>query len=348
MPREPGVWWWKARRQWYSTVRGRQVPLGVYRVDDREGAIAALRRALASLTPGTKEGESPPAQTVKVAAAEYLASAADKLSPGTLRYYRIGVTKHFCAAFGPRGVASLSAGEIEAWAQSCAKEHRWSQSTRRNYLGVVAAFLAWCGHPVKLRRPAMESRGADAVLTDEQFAQVLEAYRSGRKKPESDFLTLLALLRETGARPGEVVGLTVEGVDWANGCARIKQHKTARKGHKRILYFNSAALEVLEGQRAKHGSGLLFRNCRGTGYTVKALTLKCWTLAQKLPFKVLLYGLGRHSFATRALVNGVPDTHVAALLGHRGTDMLHAHYSHINSESRMLREAAEKAGKRAG
>jgi integrase len=50
----------------------------------------------------------------------------------------------------------------------------------------------------------------------------------------------------------------------------------------------------------------------------------------------------RHSYATEALSSGVPDAQVAALLGHRGTGMLHRHYSHLTSRAQLLREAAGK------
>jgi len=55
----------------------------------------------------------------------------------------------------------------------------------------------------------------------------------------------------------------------------------------------------------------------------------------------IAYGL-RHSFATTALVNGVPDALVAELLGHSGTTMLHKHYSHLTAQSQALREALNR------
>jgi site-specific recombinase XerD len=47
----------------------------------------------------------------------------------------------------------------------------------------------------------------------------------------------------------------------------------------------------------------------------------------------------RHSFATDALANGVPDAQVAELLGHSETAMLHEHYSHLTARARALRSA---------
>ena len=56
---------------------------------------------------------------------------------------------------------------------------------------------------------------------------------------------------------------------------------------------------------------------------------------------VFAYGY-RHTFATDALAHGVPDAHVAELLGHSGTAMLHRHYSHLTARSQALRDALGK------
>jgi integrase len=53
------------------------------------------------------------------------------------------------------------------------------------------------------------------------------------------------------------------------------------------------------------------------------------------------YGL-RHTFATDALANGVPDAQVAELLGHSGTAMLHKHYAHLGARAAALKAALGK------
>src|SRR6185436_18257371 len=100
--------------------------------------------------------------------------------------------------------------EIEDWANRPA----WSNSYRAGCLGAVSTFLRWAKFPLELRRPPKESRGADAVISEEQFAVVLRESRVS--SAATDFPELLTVLRETGARPGEVAGLTVESVDWPN------------------------------------------------------------------------------------------------------------------------------------
>jgi integrase len=75
--------------------------------------------------------------------------------------------------------------------------------------------------------------------------------------------------------------------------------------------------------------------------TPQSVTKRMARLCRKAGVKAIAYGY-RHTFATDALANGVPDAQVAALLGHSGTTMLHRHYSHLTEKANVLREAAAK------
>ena len=129
----------------------------------------------------------------------------------------------------------MAGAEFEAWAA----RPGWSNSTRASYLAVVRQLARWAGLPTRIRRPPVESRGADTCLTDEQFAAVLAALppRSGRA---GDLRELLTALRETGARPQELAGLTAEQVDWENRCASLAEHKGRRHTARRLIYFNAS------------------------------------------------------------------------------------------------------------
>lgn len=347
MPEQPDVWYRRSRDEWYVTVRRHQRRLRVYGVDNREAAIAKAMELLASFTPESEGGGGPPERTVKPLVGEYLKTREADLSPGAYRLYRFALATHLTRAFGDRRPSTVTAAEVEAWAASYRTPagKPWASSTRHGNLAIVGLFLRWCGNPVSLKLPPIESRGPDVVLTDEQFERVVSAHQESNG---GDLIALLRVLRETGARPGEVVGLTVEGVDWPNACALLKKHKTAKKGHKRILYFDTAPLAILTAQRVRYGSGLLFRTMYGAGYTVEEVGRRLRILSERSGVKATAYGLGRHSFATRALVNGVPDAIVAELLGHRGTEMVTKHYGHVGGQSQILRRYNEQANRRAG
>lgn len=351
--RTSGPWYRTARKMWFANSEGRQVPLGVTDPGDRAGADAAYQALLAIAGAAAKlsagdtpslASPAPPAprvRTVADAIAGYLAScerraAAGKITDKTIADYRRALDV-LLAEYGENPIASLTGEDLELWAA----RPSWSASTQNAYLGTVQQLFRWAGLAVRIHRPPKESRGADTCLTDEQFAEVL-ACLDQAKRFGADLGPLLQALRETGARPQELAQLRAEEIDWANSCVRRREHKSKRHGAERVIYFNSNAVAILKRQVAKHGSGFLFRTRAGNPYSANVIQLQCRVVAKRVGFRVIAYGQ-RHAFATRALENGVSDVEVAGLLGHRGTAMLHAHYSHVASNGNRMREAAEKA-----
>lgn len=337
---------------WFFTdPHGHQHPLQVTDPNDRAGAERALETLLARMAADALARASPPAPTgptVAEAAADFLAHCekkhrGGKLVAASLANYR-AVMRFLVESFGPRPLTSLTAAELEDWADRPA----WSASSQNARLGMVQTMLRFHRIALAIRRPPRESRGADAVLSDDQFAAVVAAVGKSLNRPgrPGDLAELLRLLLVTGARPQEGAMLTVEGVDWGNTCARLKSHKAKRKtGRDRPLRFNSEAMAILTAQRERYGSGFLFRTCKGRPYSPNAIVRRMLVASERVGFRVTAYML-RHTFATRALANGVPDAHVAKLLGHVGTGMLHFHYSHLGEEARALQEAAERAVKK--
>lgn len=334
-----GPWYRRSRRRWFVTHDGKQYPLPITDPAQSQEAHEAYRQLVADLAKQLRAEQATASPTVGETVAGFLERKKDRVAPGTYRVYGYALQLHFAAAFGARRLNTLTADEVEGWAD----RPEWSRSTRNTYLGAVQTLLKWAKSPLPIRRPPKESRGADSVLTDEQFDLVLRESKVIRKK--GDFRELLLVLRETGARPAEIAGLTVDAVDWANACARLREHKTRHHVAERVIHFPAVAVAVLEIQRAKYGAGILFRSCNGRQFSPKVIVQRCQQISKRVGFRVIAYGLGRHSFATRALCAGVPDTVVAALLGHTSTTMLHKSYSHVGEQSRTLKSALEKVSK---
>ncbi len=356
MPRRARPWFRRSRGMFFVQIDSRQHPLGITDPEDVAGADRAheeLLRNLASHTVPTvptsapqPPNTSPTAPTVKNAATAFLAVAdrkiaAGKLSSRAVRNYRISLAA-LVADFSLRRLDTLTAEELEVWAN----RESWSASYQNTTLGTIGSLLRF--HKVTLdppiHRPPKESRGAETCLTDDQFAAVLANVYTSKGKP-GDLIPLLKLLRECGCRPAEAAALTVERIDWSNRCTILTKHKTKRKtGENRVIVFNSAAMAVLQGQRERYGSGVLFRT-RGAAkaYGPNVIVKQLLKASERVGFRVIAYGLGRHSFATRALINGVPEAMVAALLGQKGTGMLTRHYSHVGADAAAMRSAAERA-----
>lgn len=327
MARKPRPWYRTSTGEWYATMNGKQEPLGVHNRDDEAAAWAAMKNLISKALaeePGAKPGP------IAAQLPDYIETLGATANPKTVASYTASL-RAFVARFG-----NCAAGEIDPKSvEMHASAQGWSDSHKANYLWTAQAFVRWCGRKdFSLRRPAKDSRGASAVITEDTHRLILRETRG-------DFHELCRFWWAVGCRPMEGARITVDMVDWASGTVTLKQHKTRHKGKRRILYLTREAIAILQAQRERYGSGHLFRGIRGEPFTIRAIVGRMMGVAKKIGRPVSAYCY-RHTFATRALSAGIPDTHVAALLGHTSTAMVHRHYSHVSENARLLREAAEK------
>jgi integrase len=325
MARPARPWFRSERGEWYMTIDGKKVALGVTDPANEAAAWAAVQAFLAS-----KRGDSLSNRPVCELVPRFLEAITYRVEPETVRKYRADLA--WLVALYPNGaVSSLVPDDIERRAA----QEPWSDSHRANVLYTVQSFVRWAGVPsFRLRRPAKESRGAGSVIPVEVYDRIL-------RETTGDFHQYIRVLWATGARPSEVMGLTVDAIDWPNGSATLKRHKTKKKGKVRTLHFSPEALKVLAEQRTKHGGGWLFRSATGERLTLRAVVGRFLRLSEKIGHPVSSYCF-RHTYATRALVAGVADAQVAALLGQTSTNMLSRHYNHISANGRMLKDLAAK------
>ena len=194
--------------------------------------------------------------------------------------------------------------------------------------GTAAALLPVARH----QQTAEGQPGHGSVADAEDYGRLLDA-------ATPCFRLFLQILYACGARPGEVRAITAENLDADAGLVRLAEHKTAHHGKSRTIFLPPEAVALLVRQRERYRSGPLLRNNHGEPWTENAVVLAMRRTRERagLPHAIT-YGL-RHTFATDALANGVPDAQVAELLGHSGTAMLHRHYSHLGARARELREA---------
>ncbi len=325
MGRKSHPWYRKARDCWMATIHGEKVSLGVTGEANEEAAVEAFRRLL--------KGSTAKPVAAGEAGDRYLAGIGSE--PGTVRIYTQYV-RHFLKAVGRhRDLNSLGAADVEATAKP-----GWSDSTTHGYIGCIGVFLRAAGVSLdrKLKRPSAESRGATAVWTEQELYMILGASRG-------DFRAVVQVLWATGARPAEVAGLTVEGVDWATCTATLKRHKNKAKGKIRVIHFPEPAMVVLRAQKAKHGSGALFRQGQGVRHPEKQLNVKSMGARMVgardragVRVGVHLYGI-RHSFITRALERGFTADQVAALVGNSAA-VIRKSYSHVGANHDLMKKIA--------
>jgi integrase len=338
-----GPWYRASKGTWYATVGGRKLSLGIRGEENRDAAVKAWHRIMADgpeavatpkpAKPEPESAEKPP--TVADVLTAFLADCHGRLKPATVRGYRDFLTP-FQAAHGQVKATVLTTATAETYSRRPA----WGNSTRHGFLAALSAAFRWAertgrlpSNPLRhLRKPPIDSRGDKVLITADEHARLLQA-------APSYFKPFLQLLYLTGARPGEVASITAERFDPTAGAVRLREHKTARHGKRRVIFLSTEAVAVLTGQLARYGSGHLLRGRWGLPYSKNAVVHSFQSLRRKTGIRhATAYGY-RHSFATDALSRGVPDAIVAGLLGHSGTTMIHRHYNHLSARTAVLRSA---------
>jgi integrase len=187
-----------------------------------------------------------------------------------------------------------------------------------------------------LRKPAARSRGTEALIDPELHRRLLSVVSSA-------FGDFIEAVHATGARPGEIARIEARNIVWDAGCAVLLEHKTDRTGRVRTVYLPPHILGLCRKLAAKHPTGPLFRNTRGEAWKKTGWKQAMERAQRKLGLdrRPLTSGY-RHTFATDALQNGVPDAHVAELLGHQGTEMLHRHYAHLTAKARVMKQSLSR------
>jgi integrase len=331
MARASKPWYRESKGTWYCTLDGRKVSLGVRGRENRAEAMKAWHRLMAD---GRQPKPEPKPVSVGDVLSAFLADCEGRVKPKTMHDYGVFLNA-FAGRFGKREASALTTAEAERYA----RKPTWSSSTQNDFLGILASAFSWAERMrlidrsplVGLRKPPKASRGAKSVLSAETVRHLLG-------HADAEFSALVRFLWATGCRPSEPSGLTADAVLWAERCAVLSDHKTAHRGKGRVIYLSDEALGILREQQAKHPTGYLFRRPSGGRWTTHSITGKFGRVSRKAGVKVTAYGL-RHTFATDALANGVPDAQVAELMGHSGTATLHRHYAHLGAKAKALREA---------
>jgi len=336
-------WYYSAKKTWYVWLNGRKVSLSVQGEANKVQAFQAWHRLMATGTGKVVPEAEPepikstgPGSALREVAVKFLADAGRRLKPSTLNWYHQAVGR-LANNFSDLPIHEISHTVISDWVSA----QEWGDTSKAHALSILSVFFRWAiaegfttTNPVsRIRKPRARSRGEEAIITPQVHRRLL-AKASPTLRP------FVILLHETGARPSEIARLTAADIDFANGFAKLEEHKTIGKtGKPRLIMLSEKALSVLRRLAKQHRDGPLLRNRLGIPWGKDCICLAFRRLAMRAGVKATAYGY-RHTFATDALARGIPDAHVAALLGHSSTAMLHRHYGHLTAQSRVLKEAA--------
>lgn len=273
--------------------------------------------------------------------AQFLAWIDKHNRPRTVDYYRSFLDR-FVAAVGDLCVEELRKHHLLNWGRS------WHE------LQAVQRLFHWAHSEMELidrnpfatiKRPRPGRRRR--ILGRDELLRLLRA-------AAPDFRAFLLAMRETIARPQEIRGLRWELLRWdaalqtreqalIAGDARFElqdykaRERRADPDAPRVILVSARLGRLLTrlAARGEHADGFIFRNSEKRPWSSNAVRLRVKRLRRRTKLErdsrgelLVAYTL-RHSGATAATINGVPDRVLAELMGHTSTRTT-ARYQHLS------------------
>lgn len=358
---EKGRPWYRAERdQWFVTTDGKKQPLldakghPVRGKDNRAGADRAWHEmhALANVPDAGDENEARTVLELYLQDMERRAVSAKTLATYT------GYFKSFLKRYPRLLVRDLKPSHVHAWWQQ--SHPKWGNSTRNLSGAAFKAAFRWAASPGGgavipknpldgMPLPTMRKRSAEVVVSDEEFASLLELVKTEAVRD------ILTVAWETGTRPvnlsrATAANLTDDGnglifADW-NTEAGSAVHKTFKAtGRPLVVPLTDAAREVVLKLIDKNPTGPIFRTPTGLPWTELRLANTVLHYAKRagLRGRFTAYSC-RHTRATALLEAGHSDTDVAAILGNT-PGVIHKNYSHVAAKVNRLRDILNRSRK---
>jgi integrase len=158
-------------------------------------------------------------------------------------------------------------------------------------------------------------------LTDDEVQRLLNTC-------DADFRALVRAALETGCRYSELIRLEITDFNPDAGTLHIRKSKTGKTRH--VILTPEGANFFRQHCAGHTGSELMFRREDGHPWqkSNQARPMKEACARAKITPRISFHIL-RHTWASHAVMNGVPLLVVARNLGHRDTRMVEHHYGHL-------------------
>ena len=306
--------------------------------------IEALRRECHALEAAPEVPEhNAPERAVPLfqdfVAGEWKAAHFDRYKPSTRRTAKSLLAGRLLPAFGSKALDRIAPAQIRRWFETFSRTAPGNANHGLKLLRQIMNFAEASGHidadPTrsirKNRRPALTrflSRGEIARLHE---ALDREARRGERFRQQVDIVRLLLL---TGCRRSEIVGLR-----WSEVRDDRLVLADAKTGP-RTVPLNTQARAILDRQ-PRGGSPCVFPSPLDLARP-RGVNLPLWYRVRRDAGieDVRLHDL-RHTFASHAVLAGVPLPVVSRMLGHSSPQMT-LRYAHLGD--REIEAAAERVG----
>lgn len=294
---------------WSDGGRSRRRSTGAADREQAELVLAALRLEIA----GSGGAAAGPGQVGLTAVLDrYVDGHAVKLpSAAQARAAR----KHLVAHFGAMAtVAAVTEAEVDRYIES--RRDRVSDETISRELSVLRAALrrdrAVAAAPRIRDVPRADAR--ERVLTRDEAARLLRACRGKRLRHLALFVRLGLY---TGARPGALLDLTWERVDFVNGFIDLRlPSRSATRKRRAIVPLDPVLSSMLERAKRARTADWVINWGAAQDAPAGAIKKAFRSAARKAGLKGVTPGTLRHTAASWARKGGADLYAIGALLGH--------------------------------
>jgi integrase len=375
MARKPTVSYWSSRKAYLCWFQGKQILLASGPDDAPTGKtyLEALAEFQALLQGAERVRTN--TLTVREVLEDYLAHISKTKKPGTVEI-RVRsfqpFTEHVHAGvkYGERGVDTLTHMDVYRFLEAMErprkmvrkkeqkgrKPTKWGLGSQRNCLqGLLAAFnwAARSGLIAKnpltgIEKPSATSRGAESLVGFDS-EEVERNHEKILAASPASYRPMLQALKDTGARPGELLAATVPDFnpklgaivfrkEMTRGAGRFS-HKTSKRKD-RVIFLSGPTLDYVRDVATQRDTGRIFLRKGPNGFVRFSITDRFLKLQKKLKMPHLTAYSYRHTFATELLKAGMDVDTLAELMGNSAM-VIRQHYSHLLADTKGLRGKLE-------
>jgi integrase len=263
---------------------------------------------------------------VKDAIADYLTFLGDR---GHLIEYRIN--KHIVPHLGEELVGQLTSERIRAWHNSMVRGgdeeiERKSKCSANRMLATLKSALNLAFREGKAANDTAWRRVSlfkNVVRARTRYLSLAECQRLLNAAGE-EFRPLVRGALETGARYGELCRMVCSDFNPDAGTVHVLKSKSGKERH--IILTEDGAEFFRQLTAGRPGTALMFGKEWKPDHQKRRMIDAC--IRAGIEPRISFHGL-RHTWASHAVMAGMPLTVVGRNLGHSDTKMVEKHYGHL-------------------
>lgn len=275
--------------------------------------------------------------------------SAQRMSPATLATYSAavrGLDRYLEAEGLPRTAADLRREHVEGFITDLLD--KWTPATAHNRYRALRSFFGWltdegeiADNPMARMKPPRLPEAPPPVLREQELRRLLEVCERDKTFAGRRDEAVLRVFIDTGARRGEVLGLTLDDVALDDGVLRV----TGKGDRTRYVAIGASTVRALDRYlraRAKLSTSSRFAQLwlgRKGALTASGLAELVRDRGREAGIRDRLHPHEfRHAYAHSMLAAGMQETDLMAVVGWKSREMV-ARYAASTRAERALKAA---------